>query len=1069
MYNRLVKVFSFVSARAAVVVLLFNLWTPLWSYSQVGQVILDTVKLQFEELGVHQGLSAGLARRMLIDKQGFLWIGTGKGLNKYDGYNITVYKHRPNDSLSMPVKLENYAVPIYNDASNNLWLYNRYLGAYIFKRSTESFWPIDLPLGRTLIEDEHGLLWSLSEGEGWFIIDPDCMLGQDSIGINSDINACIGPVSETFRGIEHELPFWPENNKYNIAVSGDQLWMVTEGALVSYSLDYNKGRAALLFDIPLDDYFQRSIKSDVKVFLSHDHKKVYLISSEGYCEIDGLNGYPTNLYSFPEVLVDLIPKHVDSKNRMWITCDEGLKRVDLSDNKLTTVNSINSDNRMQEPIQIMEDDHENLWLGTVGNGVFKFSIRKERFKYVGDQYHGPPSGRLMRISGNRIAMQYEGLLLLDRKTRSWITLVENDTLDSDKGFNTYHGVDYLSDGQFWYRKNFNTESREIVGQYWINEDGSIESKEYSPVLKKLLISDSTKSLTLHFSVLNDTLYSNDIKVILKRDSSGSDTFSFSPTEFMDSDIYDFCLMDKNKLWLTFANKGLFKLNLDDGSWKRYNEGSVDGLSLRSDLIYSILPDPVHSDSILWLGSSNGLIKMDIAMDSFYIFTEEDGLVNEVIYGILSDHRDNLWLSTNGGLSHYNLEDGTFKNFNYSDGLQHNEFNRFSYVKDMNGLLYFGGMGGLTYFDPKEFYEDYEESYIAITKMYLNGEEAVYCRQLNSEDETYCLEKPLCEKPLIELKSDYRLISFEFSVLDFNKTDGNNYRYKLEGFDNKWLDIGERNTVTFTNLSPGTYTLRVQGANYDGRWNTEGDYITFSVLPFWWQTWWFRGLSLFVISFLVYSIIKGRIDHRNRIVNLRNQISKDLHDEIGSTLSSISLFGMVASKKIVDDPTTTANLLDKIGDATTSVMESMNDIVWAINAENDRVRNLIHRMRAYLSDLVSSTNWSFTIESEEKLEALELDMVQRRNTYLIFKEAVTNALKHSGGNEIMIRLRSDGKQLILEIRDNGSGFESISEDLKMNLGGNGLKNMRLRAEELNGSLEIVNSRSNGTKILFMFEP
>ncbi len=227
------------------------------------------------------------------------------------------------------------------------------------------------------------------------------------------------------------------------------------------------------------------------------------------------------------------------------------------------------------------------------------------------------------------------------------------------------------------------------------------------------------------------------------------------------------------------------------------------------------------------------------------------------------------------------------------------------------------------------------------------------------------------------------------------------------------------------------------------------------------------LLLLITGIVVYiSVIKTK--RAKEFVSLREHISQDLHDEIGSTLSSISLYGTVASKNIIDDPEKANQLLSRINHNATQTIESINDIVWAIKSGNDTLNHLVNRMRSFASEMQETGEWDIQINHTPSSSVKVLDMIQRRNIYLIFKEAINNAIKYSKGNTIAVDIKNARKSIIMEIKDNGIGFDLENIDKNKMLGGNGLNNMKTRAEELGGILEIISKPdSNGTLIRLNF--
>ncbi len=237
----------------------------------------------------------------------------------------------------------------------------------------------------------------------------------------------------------------------------------------------------------------------------------------------------------------------------------------------------------------------------------------------------------------------------------------------------------------------------------------------------------------------------------------------------------------------------------------------------------------------------------------------------------------------------------------------------------------------------------------------------------------------------------------------------------------------------------------------------------------------RQLAIFIIicSILItagsYFFFWNKIEQGKQFESLRNRISRDLHDEIGSTLSSIALYGTVASAAIKQDPIKTSELLELINSNASKTIESMNDIVWAINSDQDSVLHLVNRMRSYASEIEDTGEWDIHIRYDPEIIEKELDMIHRRNLYLVYKEAVNNALKYSGGDSIYLEVKATNNRIRMEIRDNGKGFE-VEKVFKRehSFGGNGLKNMKRRTEELGGTLEIISKVNQGTSVILDFQ-
>jgi signal transduction histidine kinase len=283
-----------------------------------------------------------------------------------------------------------------------------------------------------------------------------------------------------------------------------------------------------------------------------------------------------------------------------------------------------------------------------------------------------------------------------------------------------------------------------------------------------------------------------------------------------------------------------------------------------------------------------------------------------------------------------------------------------------------------------------------------------------------------------------------------------------GVSDEWINIAYQRSVNFSNLAPGSYTFIVNGSNSDGIWSEQVQEVLITIHPPWWETWWFRTFLLLVVSFVIFTVVRYRLNQLRKVQYVRDRIARDLHDEIGSTLSSISIYTEVVKNKVKDQNPDAEPLLSKISSGTSRVMESMSDIVWAINSRNDSLDNLSARIQSLISELAESTPFQLEFFNDETLNTESLDMEKRKNVYLIFKEALNNALKYSNAKKINIRLVRHKSGVILEVIDDGDGF-----DLSASVTGNGLVNMKSRANAIKGTLQIESAVGKGTALRLLF--
>ena len=307
-----------------------------------------------------------------------------------------------------------------------------------------------------------------------------------------------------------------------------------------------------------------------------------------------------------------------------------------------------------------------------------------------------------------------------------------------------------------------------------------------------------------------------------------------------------------------------------------------------------------------------------------------------------------------------------------------------------------------------------------------------------------------------------MLTIQYAALEFTNSRKNKFKYQLLGLSDEWIEAGFNREAHFTNLDPGEYLFTVLGCDSEGVWSTTGRSIRIIVLPAWWQTWWFRILAVLLIAAIIFAIYKYRINQLKKIQSVRDGIARDLHDEIGSTLSSISLYSDLVRERTETELPDISPIAARISESSHRLMDSMSDIVWAINPDQDELNDVIQRMRAVSAELTEAADIDLEFIAEKIPLHTKMDMQSRRNFYLIFREALNNAIKYAQAHKIRIRLTNEGDYYLFEIADDGKGF-----DINQQKRGNGLLNMQKRADFLKGEFQITSQIGNGTSIRLKF--
>ena len=315
--------------------------------------------------------------------------------------------------------------------------------------------------------------------------------------------------------------------------------------------------------------------------------------------------------------------------------------------------------------------------------------------------------------------------------------------------------------------------------------------------------------------------------------------------------------------------------------------------------------------------------------------------------------------------------------------------------------------------------------------------------------------------VVKLRPSQNAFSVDFVALNYRKQDDNQYAYYLEGFEEDWNYIGSKHVAYYTNLNPGEYTLHMKAGDAFGNWNEDTLQMKIEVLPTFFQTVWFKIVISLFITGILYAFYRYRINQLLHLQQVRNRISADLHDELGSTLSGISIMGSLA-KKGLSGQQATGTLVDRIMEDVRQISGSLDDIVWNISPKNDSLSSLIARMTRYASELFEAKQIVFKFDIPERLGDIKLSMEQRRNIYLIFKEAVNNLAKYSKCSNALVSIRLEKKSICLIVKDDGVGF-----DPKAPTDRNGLRNLKDRAQNLKGWIDIQSEFGRGTSIILEF--
>ncbi|HEX6332808.1 MAG TPA: ATP-binding protein, partial [Flavisolibacter sp.] len=502
--------------------------------------------------------------------------------------------------------------------------------------------------------------------------------------------------------------------------------------------------------------------------------------------------------------------------------------------------------------------------------------------------------------------------------------------------------------------------------------------------------------------------------------------------------------EAGRTWLATAKEGLGFWDRDSGYITYFNAAH----GLQNNHVFDIAP---AGNGNLWISSYGG---------GLHFFDARKKMFQPVISanlgeGICTDTRGNVWMISNGDLHRYDVRTRQYATFHLPD-LRKSGSVKGKLFRDGRGYLYAGGTGYMLRFHPDSVQESHEIPNVVLTGFSVFNQPKGH----------------LLNDPSIRLRQKENYITFEFAAPYFAPGADVYYSYKLDGFDDDWIETS-RNYVSYSNLPGGSYTFRVRASRTPGMWPADHAAAVLEIIPPVWKRGWFIALSALALLVIAYMIYRYRINELLQRQSIRNRIAQDLHDNVGSTLSSISVYSQVARIYHTQHrQTELQSTLEKISSTSSDMISELNDTVWAINPRNDHMEVIIQKMESFARPLLVTQQIRFSLQVQPAVYAVNLDMDQRKNFYLVFKEAINNILKYANATSVTTTIEVRDRWMHMTVEDDGRGFNvsDTSEGYKSSDvfgGGNGLKNMQLRAAQLGGSLQIDSQAGRGTSIRLKF--
>jgi len=798
----------------------------------------QSLNLSFSHVNYQEGLSNSTVETIAQDSFGFIWIGTRDGLNRYDGYQIVVFRNDPADTSSIS---DNFIRTIYEDSNKDLWI-GTMNGLNKFERAANTFKRFKSDKRRSE-SISHNTITSICEDR-----NRQFWIGTYGGGIN-----LFNRKSGKFYSFKDSPgnPRLLRSNNVNAILEDKtgRLWVATDSGLHAFNSQSKTLKAVSNLSDKRNIMKRNTVKS-----LAVDHNGFLWLGTEdkGLSRYDPTNGafknYNHSEWDKSSLSNDQIRALlVDKQNRLWVgSINGGLDLYKANSDAFQNFqhdpeNSVSLSQRTVSAL--FEDKQHNLWIGTHRGGINMYSPLSEKFSLF--RKERKPS----TLSYNDVRAFFEdrdgliwiatdggGLNSFNRKTGVFKHYRHDSFKPVSIGSDALLDIRGDKNGVLWigtWGGGLNLMDK-ASGTFrkFTHLDGDPHSISSNYVQKTLEDSHGNFWVATYYGGLN----------LFDRKTKRFSRIKYSPDK--KSRVFG-----ENIVSLHEDINGDIWIGTDDGGLNRYQISAKRFLHyFRND---ERMPDLrvlfTDSKGRLWVGH-RGLYLFDRKQNSFVLFSNKAGLSTEFIKSILEDQRGNLWISTSNGLTRINPETGEYKKYSISDGLQGQEFEANAALLSSEGKMYFGGINGFNTFLPEAIKTNSYLPHVSLVDF------QIYNKKVVPGEENSPLKEDISLTKEIRLSYKQSTFSLSFAALDFTSLKNNKYAYKLEGLDKDWNYVGDERKASYTNLSPGTYTFFVKASNSDDVWNNKGTTVRIIIAPPFWLTWWFILLALALVIYIIYAIL-----------------------------------------------------------------------------------------------------------------------------------------------------------------------------------------------------------------------
>lgn len=972
----------------------------------------------FSKLTVEDGLRSNFVRAVHQDERGFMWIGTDNGLQRFDGQMFDYFPFPEIPGIAR----QSVQFITEDKGGHVLWIVYQdcvvtfdYISLKATKISLKGKAPGQHFTATQILRDSRGNTWLCSNTHGAFIYDPK--------------SATFIPFSEYFTGFRpwiYRVCEDPVTHNY---------WLGTSEGVVLFDFHEKRCFTGRDKNIPLLQYPQLQknisqlfIDSRGNLFIStwvlQEEKPHFYFYNKRSGELQ------EQLKDEPGHMVQLLE---DQHGQVW----SGGDKLQQFSRDVRSVQEFKRDQFARYGLDytylfcLEEDNMQNIWIGT-SNGLFIFNPSRQQFRTIPFQ---TKKGELLEAThcwqhpnGDVWLTSWgQGLLIYD----STLSVLKHQFRHpSDYMYNMPWCIQPLPDGKV------------LVGAqhgHILIVDPASWKIQYNilPVLEQRTIRSLTIDPLGHvwFGLHNGGIVKWNMQQNIFRKFYDS-RWSHVQALYADADRH---------IWAGTESYGLLKLDTGGRVLQRF---ALDEpvAKLPDNTVRNIQP----MDSNRLVISCGGIVLINRHSNKVLrTITEENGLPGNIITNLQLTNGQNVFFTTNFSAGKVNLESGRVAHYGQKYGIADEAFENPASCKLHDGSIVFGTAKDLISFHPDMLGEPERPPDVRIYYFKTAGDYTPFKRTSSGNQ-------------LIELHYKHGTFTIGYASLAYLEQDNLTYYYRLDGIDNDWVKAGTRRYVNYSNLPPGTYRFQVYSENTEGLTTRHITSMTIDIeKPLWKKGWFYAAIAL-LIAGIIYVIHRIRVNRILATEKVRRRIARDLHDDIGSTLTSINIMSAMARRNAEQDLPKTQEFLHKIGESTTQMMESMDDIVWSINPMNDNLQRVIARMLEFTTGMLEARQIAFSFVVDEKIYQQKLKLESRHDFFMIYKEAINNMAKYSQCKFADIRVQLRRGQLVLRVQDDGVGF-----DMTIEKDGDGLLNMQRRAYRMRGHLNVQSQPGKGTVITLMF--